>query len=107
MSSLLVPNFVELGKIDARGIIITAPGKEVDFVSRFFGPQVGVNEDPVTGSAHCTLIPYWSKKLQKKEMYALQLSKRGGQIGCIYNQDRVRISGSAITLKLSKLLLKN
>ena len=93
--------------LDPGGVIVTASGITHDFVSRYFTPQATFLEDPVTGSAHCTLIPYWSKKLQKKEMYALQLSKRGGQIGCIYNQDRVRISGSAITLKLSKLLLKN
>ena len=68
-------------KSDARGVIVTAKGNEVDFVSRFFGPQVGVDEDPVTGSAHTSLTPYWSKKLGKTEMTALQLSKRKGHSG--------------------------
>ena len=90
--------------LDPGGVIVTAPGTTHDFVSRYFTPQATILEDPVTGSAHCTLIPYWSKKLQKKEMNALQLSKRGGQIGCIYNQDRVRISGSAITYNESYYL---
>lgn len=90
--------------LDPGGVIVTASGITHDFVSRYFTPQATFLEDPVTGSAHCTLIPYWSKKLQKKEMNALQLSKRGGQIGCIYNQDRVRVSGSAITYNESYYL---
>jgi PhzF family phenazine biosynthesis protein len=74
-------------------IIITAPGNEVDFVSRFFAPTAGVDEDPVTGSAHSQLIPFWSKKLNKTKMNALQLSKRGGEIFCEQNGDRVTMSG--------------
>lgn len=79
------------------GIIVTAKGEKVDFVSRFFHPGIGINEDPVTGSAHTVLIPYWAEKLGKTEMTALQLSKRGGQLHCILNDERVLISGNAVT----------
>ena len=68
--------------LDPGGIVVTAKGDEVDFVSRFFTPQASIFEDPVTGSAHCSLIPYWSQKLEKKSMYALQLSPRVGQLQC-------------------------
>jgi PhzF family phenazine biosynthesis protein len=90
------PNFEKMEKIPSRGIMITAPGKEVDFVSRFFAPQSGILEDPVTGSAHTTLIPYWSKRLGKTKMVARQLSKRGGAIYCELCGDRVKIGGKAI-----------
>ncbi|MFN8251424.1 MAG: PhzF family phenazine biosynthesis isomerase [Ferruginibacter sp.] len=76
-------------------MIITAPGKTVDFVSRFFAPGVGIDEDPVTGSAHSQLIPFWSEKLNKKDLHALQLSKRGGEIWCSQlNADRVTMAGN-------------
>jgi len=91
----LHPDLSEVSKLKARGLIVTAKGKTVDFVSRFFAPQSGVNEDPVTGSAHTTLIPVWSGKLGKKEMVAIQLSKRGGKLICIYNGDRCFIGGRA------------
>jgi PhzF family phenazine biosynthesis protein len=81
----------------ARGIMVTAKGKEVDFVSRFFAPAVGVDEDPVTGSAHTTLIPFWAKRLNKTEMTALQLSERGGQLWCKLEGERVLIAGNAVT----------
>ena len=87
----------DLINMDPGGVIVTAPGDEVDLVSRFFTPQASILEDPVTGSAHCTLIPYWSKRLQKKEMTAKQLSKRGGEIGCANNGKRVIVSGYAVT----------
>jgi PhzF family phenazine biosynthesis protein len=90
------PNFDIMTKIPSRGIMITAPGKEVDFVSRFFAPQSGILEDPVTGSAHTTLIPYWSKRLGKTKMIARQLSKRGGTIYCELCGARVKIGGKAI-----------
>lgn len=93
----LKPDFALLGKIDVIGIIVTAPGKEVDFVSRFFAPSCSVPEDPVTGSAHCTLIPYWAKRLGKNSMHAYQLSARKGEIWCENKGDRVLISGKAIT----------
>jgi PhzF family phenazine biosynthesis protein len=92
----MVPNFDLLGKVNARGVCVTAPGEKVDFVSRFFAPQSGINEDPVTGSAHTTLIPYWSSKLGKTTMIARQLSKRGGTIYGELVGDRVKIAGKAI-----------
>jgi len=91
------PDYEKLKEIkDAFGVIVTAPGEMSDFVSRFFAPKVGVPEDPVTGSAHCTLIPYWAERLRKKHMHAFQLSKRGGELFCDYLGDRVRISGHAV-----------
>ena len=90
--------------IDPGGVIVTAIGKDSDFVSRFFTPQASILEDPVTGSSHCTLIPYWFKRLQKKEMNAQQLSKRGGKIGCIYKGSRVQINGAALTVSESVLI---
>ena len=90
------PNFHLLNVLDCRGVIVTAKGNEVDFVSRFFAPQCGIPEDPVTGSAHTTLTPYWSEKLNKKIMTAKQLSERGGAIQCEYLEDRVKISGNGV-----------
>lgn len=89
----LQPDFQKIAKVNARGIIVTARGNEVDFVSRFFGPAASVNEDPVTGSAHTTLAPYWSEKLAKKELTAIQLSERKGYLKCTYLGERVKISG--------------
>lgn len=89
-------NFELLNKINARGLIVSAEGKKSDFVSRFFAPSAGVNEDPVTGSAHTTLIPYWSNKLGKTSMHAEQLSERGGILYCEDKNDRVLIGGNAI-----------
>ncbi|MFD2200971.1 PhzF family phenazine biosynthesis protein [Shivajiella indica] len=83
--------------IDARGVIATAKGEEVDFVSRFFGPQVGVPEDPVTGSAHTTLTPIWAEKLGKNKLTARQLSQRGGALTCELLGERVEITGKAVT----------
>ena len=74
---------------------MTAPGISTDFVSRFFAPGIGINEDPVTGAAHCVLTPYWSKRLDKPELQARQISNRGGDIGCVLQGDRVRLSGHA------------
>jgi PhzF family phenazine biosynthesis protein len=89
------PDLVQMMLVPARGIIVTAPGKDVDFVSRFFAPQAGVAEDPVTGSAHTTLTPYWAKKLGKDVLTARQLSLRVGNLQCKLNGDRVEISGEA------------
>lgn len=86
-----------IAKVQARGVIVTAPGDKVDFVSRFFGPQVGVPEDPVTGSAHTTLTPIWAEKLGKNQMTAKQLSQRGGELTCELLGERVAISGKAVT----------
>lgn len=90
------PDFELLKKLDCLGIIITAPGSTADFVSRFFAPSAGINEDPVTGSAHSTLIPYWAKRLKKDTLHAYQLSERGGELFCRYLGDRVEISGRAV-----------
>ena len=89
------PNFNEIGKLDSRGLIVTAHGLGVDFVSRWFGPQTGVNEDPVTGSAHTLLAPYWSAKLGKNIMNAKQLSKREGFLICEVKDVSVEITGQA------------
>jgi len=93
----LQPRMDELVKLDCTGIIVTAPGRSSDFVSRFFAPRVGVPEDPVTGSSHCTLIPYWSERLDKKELHSLQVSPRGGELFCTALGGRVRIAGRAVT----------
>jgi len=97
------PDFALLTGINARGIIVSAPGKETDFISRFFAPQVGINEDPVTGSAHTTLIPYWSKRLNKNVLSAKQLSERGGDLHCEYLGERVKISGQAVTYLIGEI----
>mgnify|MGYP003659220143 CR=1 FL=1 len=90
------PNHHLLGQLDVRGVIVTAPGEEVDFVSRFFAPACGIPEDPVTGSAHTSLTPYWTEILDKTKMTAKQLSKRGGDVVCEYLGERVKISGKAV-----------
>jgi PhzF family phenazine biosynthesis protein len=90
------PDFNSLMKIDAHAVIVTAPGDSSDFVSRFFAPEVGVPEDPVTGSAHCTLIPYWAGRLGKNELFARQVSQRGGEIDCELIGDRVKMAGNAV-----------
>jgi len=91
------PNIHLLLATNARGIMVTAQGNDVDFVSRFFAPAVGVNEDPVTGSAHTTLIPFWANRLNKTQLTALQLSARGGQLWCTLSEERVFIAGKAVT----------
>jgi len=101
----LVPDFRRLEKIDVRAVIVTAPGDKVDFVSRFFAPRVGVDEDPVTGSAHTVLIPFWAEKLGKTEMKALQLSHRGGSLFCRLRGDRVDIGGNAVTFLKGEIFL--
>ncbi|GLS26592.1 PhzF family phenazine biosynthesis protein [Marinibactrum halimedae] len=90
------PNFLLMSKLDYRGVLITAPGESVDFVSRCFFPSLRVNEDPVTGSAHCELAPYWSQRLNKKHLIAQQLSQRTGMVGCEVRSDRVILTGSAV-----------
>jgi predicted PhzF superfamily epimerase YddE/YHI9 len=86
----------KLATLDRFGTIVTAPGSNCDFVSRFFAPAKGVPEDPVTGSSHCTLIPYWAKRLGKNWMHARQISARGGELWCEMRGDRVRISGHGV-----------
>lgn len=91
----LIPNFDAIQQLHARGLIVTAPGNEVDFVSRFFAPQSGVDEDPVTGSAHTSLIPYWHNRIGKTQMRARQISKRGGDLICEFQGERCFIGGHA------------
>jgi len=91
------PNLECISQIpDAFGVIVTAKGNEVDFVSRVFAPNAGIPEDPVTGSSHCTLIPFWSERLHKTKMVAKQLSQRGGTLYCEDCGERVKISGYAV-----------
>lgn len=92
----LKPNMERLAQIDRFATIVTAPGSDCDFVSRFFAPAKGVPEDPVTGSAHCTLIPYWAARLGKTKMFARQISPRGGELWCELRGDRVSIAGRAV-----------
>ena len=102
----LRPDFRKLKTLDARGIIATARSDDpkYDFISRFFGPNVGIDEDPVTGSAHCALAPYWSAKLGKTTMTGFQASPRGGVVGVRVNGDRVILSGQAVTVLEGALL---
>lgn len=92
----LQPDMHRLGQLDCLGICVTAPGVEVDFVSRFFAPRAGIPEDPVTGSAHCTLIPYWAERLSRQVLTARQLSARGGELFCRLAGERVKIGGRAV-----------
>lgn len=92
----LKPDFANIATLDCSGLIVTARGESCDFVSRFFAPRLGINEDPVTGSAHCGLIPYWQQKLGNTVMVARQLSERGGELQCEIKGDRVLIGGSAV-----------
>lgn len=89
----LKPDMAKVAALDCLGLIATAPGQDCDFVSRFFAPKHNIPEDPVTGSAHCTLIPYWAQRLGKSEMFARQVSARGGEIWCRHRGERVTIAG--------------
>ena len=90
------PDFALLEKLHPYAVAVTAPGKESDFVSRYFAPSYGIPEDPVTGSVHCALAPYWAKRLDKSQLYARQLSERGGELWCETAGTRVIIRGSAV-----------
>jgi len=92
----LTPSFDRIRALNLFGLIVTAPGREVDFVSRFFAPLVGIPEDPVTGSAHCTLVPYWAKRLGKTRLRARQVSVRGGELLCEDRGERVSMAGRAV-----------
>jgi PhzF family phenazine biosynthesis protein len=93
------PDFGPLSSVETRGIIITAPAErdDVDFVSRFFAPRLGIDEDPVTGSAHCSLAPFWAERLDKTQMAARQLSTRGGELEVELADDRVKLRGTCVT----------
>lgn len=101
----LKPDFVRLARLDRRGVIVTAPGTDCDFVSRCFYPALAVDEDPVTGSAHCQLAPYWAERLGKKGLSARQLSARGGRIGCELRGERVVLRGQAVTYLQGRISL--
>jgi PhzF family phenazine biosynthesis protein len=101
----LKPDMQRLMTIDRFAVIATAPGNASDFVSRFFAPAQGVPEDPVTGSAHCSLIPYWSQRLGKKKLHAYQVSARGGELWCEDRGERVTISGKAVRFLEGTILL--
>lgn len=92
----LQPDMKRLSELDLRGVCVTAVGSKVDFVSRFFAPKYGIDEDPVTGSTHCMLVPYWKTKLDKKSFHALQVSERGGELFCEDDGQRVVIAGKAV-----------
>ncbi len=101
------PDFFLLSKVPSRGVIVTstASSKSFDFVSRFFGPNVGINEDPVTGSAHCCLGPYWSSRLGKDSLVAYQASRRGGVVKTRTQGNRVILSGQAVTVLLGEMII--
>lgn len=100
----LAPDMEALAKVD-RCVIATARGKDCDFVSRFFGPTVGIPEDPVTGSAHCGLIPFWAERIGKTEMFARQISKRGGELYCRLDGERVKIAGNAVVYQRGEIVV--
>ncbi len=99
----LSPDIEALGAIDARGVIVTAPGTTTDFVSRFFAPNVGIPEDPVTGSAHCALAPYWADRFGRTDLVGAQLSRRGGLVRVAVRGDRVHLAGYAVTVLSGEL----
>lgn len=99
------PDMAAIATLDTFAVMITAPGDDCDFVSRFFAPAKGVPEDPVTGSAHCTLVPYWAERLGKRELHARQVSPRGGELFCTLDGDRVRLSGEARCFLKGDILL--
>lgn len=101
----IVPDQSELQKLALRGVAVTAPGTDADFVSRFFAPKFGIPEDPVTGSAHCELAPYWQARLGKSLLLARQLSKRGGQVRCEVMGERVMLSGSAVKFMEAEIVV--
>jgi PhzF family phenazine biosynthesis protein len=100
----LTPDTVTLGERFRANVIVTAPGVEVDFVSRFFAPASGIPEDPVTGSAHCTLAPYWAARLGKLTLEAAQLSRRGGRMRCVLRGDRVALTGQCVVVLVGELV---
>lgn len=101
----LQPDFARLSRVPPGRVIVTAPGRDADFVSRFFAPGVGIPEDPVTGSAHCVLTPFWATRLGRTTFFARQLSARGGELWCELAGDRVRIAGYAVPYQQGTITL--
>ncbi len=99
------PNFLLLEKLHPAGVAVTAPGEQSDFVSRYFAPSYGIPEDPVTGSTHCSLAPYWTQRLGKTSLHALQISERGGELWCEVQGDRVILKGNAVLTLRGELLI--
>jgi len=102
----LKPNLPLLAQLDGRGVIVTAPSDKYDFVCRFFGPKVGINEDPVTGSAFTKLVPFWSQRIRKMHFNARQVSARGGDVICALQQNRVKIAGTAVLFSQGEVYLE-
>ena len=102
----LSPDIQGLSSVDTRGVIVTARGSgNIDFVSRFFCPATGINEDPVTGSAHCALIPFWAERLGKRQMIARQISQRGGLLHCELSGERINVGGRAVSFLCGEIWL--
>jgi PhzF family phenazine biosynthesis protein len=101
----LAPDFARLARVDARGVMVTAAAADFDFLSRFFAPAVGIDEDPVTGSAHCCLCPFWAERLGRSSMVGYQASARGGIVHVTLVGDRVKLAGSAVTTLRGELLV--
>ena len=103
----LEPDMHALAKLKYDEVIVTAPGDDSDFASRMFAPRIGIPEDPVTGAIHCSLIPYWAELLGKTELFARQVSKRGGELYCELNGDRVKIGGNAVTYLRGEIFVED
>ena len=101
----LTPNFEAIKRLGSVGVTVTAPGNDYDCVSRFFAPKLKINEDPVTGSAHCMIAPYWSKRLGKSCINAYQASERGGELRCETDGNRVKLAGKAVLYSVDELNL--
>lgn len=99
------PDLASVAKLPGLGLLISAPGEAHDFVSRYFAPAIGINEDPVTGSTHCILTPYWAEQLGKQTLSAFQCSARGGELHCELDGERVKIAGQALLIASGRLLL--
>jgi PhzF family phenazine biosynthesis protein len=99
------PDFALLEKLHPAGVAITAPGRDCDFVSRYFAPSYGIPEDPVTGSTHCSLAPYWAQKIGRSSLYARQVSQRGGEMWCDVKADRVILKGNAVLTLRGEILI--
>ena len=99
------PDFAAVARLPGLGLIVTAPGERHDFVSRYFAPSIGIDEDPVTGSTHCILVPYWAERLDKRQLSAFQCSARGGELHCRLAGERVKIAGQAVLVASGRLCL--
>ena len=99
------PDFAAVARLPGLGLIVTAPGERHDFVSRYFAPSIGIDEDPVTGSTHCILVPYWAERLDKHQLSAFQCSARGGELHCRLEDERVKIAGRAVLVASGRLCL--